>query len=70
MKIYTLGTAAGTPLIRSNACTVLETAEQFYMIDAGGPAASLMFRRNLDPGKLRAVFISHLHRETSPGALR
>lgn len=63
MKIYTLGTAAGTPLVRSNACTVIETAGQYYMIDAGGPAASLMFRSKLDPGNLRAVFISHLHED-------
>lgn len=40
---------------------VVNLNEQYYMIDAGEGCQQQMFRYGVNPLKLRAIFISHLH---------
>ena len=62
VKITFLGTSHGDPTVdRYNASLLLETGEAGYLFDCGSPAMASLVRRGFDFGRLRAVFISHMH---------
>ena len=62
MKITFLGTSHGDPTVdRYNASFLLEAGEAGYLFDCGSPATASLVRRGFDFGRLRAVFISHMH---------
>ena len=62
MKITFLGTSHGDPTVdRYNASFLLEAGEAAYLFDCGSPATASLVRRGFDFGRLRAVFISHMH---------
>ena len=62
MKITFLGTSHGDPTAeRYNVSFLLEAGEAGYLFDCGSPATASLVRRGFDFGKLRAVFISHMH---------
>lgn len=66
MKIITLGTSHGDPTPeRYNAATLylLPGDGGNYLVDAGAPATASMIRLGLDPGSVRAVFITHMHED-------
>jgi len=62
IKIYFLGTASGIPTRqRFNTSVVLEVSGNIYLFDAGEPCSSLLIRSKIDYGKIRCIFISHMH---------
>ena len=62
MKITFLGTSHGDPTTdRYNASLLIESGDAGYLFDCGSPATASLVRRGFDFGRLRAVFISHMH---------
>ena len=60
--ITILGSASAKPTVdRHPSAQVVNIHEQLYMIDAGEGAQRQMFRQGINPLRIRAVFISHLH---------
>lgn len=57
-----LGSASAKPTAgRHPSAQVVNIHEQFFLVDAGEGVQQQMFRYGINPLKLRAVFISHLH---------
>lgn len=70
MKITFLGTAHGVPLEdRFCSCTMIESGNSIYFIDAGAPVIDLMLRYKKDVSDLRAVFTTHSHGDHTAGLL-
>ena len=62
IKVTVLGRASAKPTVTSHpSAQVVNVNEQYYLVDAGEGTQQQMFRRGINPLKLRAVFISHLH---------
>lgn len=62
MVITTLGTSHGDhTYCRFNSSTLFEIGNANYLIDAGAPVNGLMVRAKKEFGKLKAVFITHMH---------
>ena len=62
IKVTVLGRASAKPTVTSHpSAQVVNVNEQYYLVDAGEGVQQQMFRRGINPLKLRAVFISHLH---------
>lgn len=62
MIITTLGTSHGDhTYCRFNSSTLFETGGNLYLIDAGAPVNALMIRAQKNFGRLKAVFITHMH---------
>ena len=62
IKVTVLGRASAKPTVKSHpSAQVVNVNEQYYLVDAGEGVQQQMFRRGINPLKLRAVFISHLH---------
>ncbi|MBQ9138783.1 MAG: ribonuclease Z [Alistipes sp.] len=62
IKVTVLGRASAKPTVSSHpSAQVVNVNEQYYLVDAGEGVQQQMFRRGINPLKLRAVFISHLH---------
>lgn len=62
IKVTVLGRASAKPTVTSHPSSqVVNVNEQYYLVDAGEGAQQQMFRMGINPLKLRAVFISHLH---------
>lgn len=62
IKVTVLGRASAKPTVNSHpSAQVVNVNEQYYLVDAGEGVQQQMFRRGINPLKLRAVFISHLH---------
>lgn len=62
IKVTVLGRASAKPTAKSHpSAQVVNVNEQYYLVDAGEGAQQQMFRMGINPLKLRAVFISHLH---------
>ncbi len=62
IKVTVLGRASAKPTINSHpSAQVVNVNEQYYLVDAGEGVQQQMFRCGINPLKLRAVFISHLH---------
>lgn len=61
-KVTILGSASAKPTAnRHPSAQVVDVNEQYYLVDAGEGVQRQMFRYGINPLKLRAVFISHLH---------
>lgn len=61
-SITILGSSSAKPTVgRHPSGQVLNLHEQHYLIDAGEGVQQQLFRYGVNPLKLRAVFISHLH---------
>lgn len=62
ISVTILGCASAKPTaVRHQSAQVVNVNEQYYLLDAGEGAQTQMFRMGINPMKLRAVFISHLH---------
>ena len=62
MKIYTLGTShGGTEAGRSCSGNLLEVNGDYYLFDCGGDIERIMKDMDLPIGKIKAVFVSHMH---------
>ncbi len=62
MKIHFLGTCHGAQeKNRYFTCMILEVNDAYYLIDAGAPFLYLMKNMDMDPGKFKAGFITHMH---------
>ncbi len=71
-KIIVLGTGAGTVYESYNTCFVMESNdENYFLVDTGGGGEILkqLRRANIDPNRVRDVFISHKHIDHSHGAI-
>ncbi|MEG0806852.1 MAG: ribonuclease Z [Alistipes sp.] len=61
-SITILGSASAKPtLTRHPSAQVVNVHEQYYLVDAGEGVQQQLIRCGINPLKLRAVFISHLH---------
>lgn len=61
-SVTILGSASAKPTPdRHPSAQIVKVHEQHYLVDAGEGAQQQMFRYGINPLKLRAVFISHLH---------
>ncbi len=61
-SVTILGSSSAKPTVgRHPSSQVVNLSEQYYLIDAGEGCQQQMFRYGVNPLKLRAVFISHLH---------
>ena len=57
-----LGASSAKPTVNGHpSAQVVNCNEQYYLVDAGEGVQQQMFRCGINPLKLRAVFISHLH---------
>ncbi len=57
-----LGSSSAKPTIgRHHSSQVVNLCEQYYLVDAGEGCQQQMFRYGINPLKLKAVFLSHLH---------
>ena len=62
IKVTILGNASAKPTVdRHPSAQIVNVNEQYYLVDAGEGVQQQMFRRGINPLKLRGVFISHLH---------
>ncbi len=62
IKVTILGSASAKPTAtRHPSAQVVNVEEQYFLVDAGEGVQRQMFRCGINPLKLRAVFISHLH---------
>ena len=62
MKVTILGSASAKPSAdRHPSSQIVNVDEQYFLVDAGEGVQQQMFRRGINPMKLRAIFISHLH---------
>lgn len=62
MKLYTLGTShGGTEVGRSCSANLLQYGDDFYLFDCGGDVEKIMKDMNLPIGRIKALFISHMH---------
>ena len=68
MKITFLGTSHGAPEVnRRCSCTLIEIGDNRYIIDMGMQAIEELINKNLPINSVKAVFITHLHRDHTDG---
>ncbi len=61
-SVKILGSSSAKPTAgRHPSSQIVNLEEQYYMIDAGEGCQQQMFRYGVNPLKLKAIFISHLH---------
>ncbi len=61
-SVTILGASSAKPTAgRHPSSQILNIHEQYYMVDAGEGCQKQLFRYGINPLKIRAVFISHLH---------
>ena len=61
-SVTILGNASAKPTIANHpSAQVVNLNEQYYLVDAGEGVQQQLIRRGINPLRLRAVFISHLH---------
>ncbi len=61
-KITILGNSSAKPTPnRHHSGQVVNVNEQYYLVDGGEGVQQQMFRYGINPLKLRAIFVSHLH---------
>ena len=62
LTVTILGAASAKPTVNTHpSAQIVNCNEQYYLVDAGEGVQQQMFRNGINPLKLRAVFISHLH---------
>lgn len=70
MKLTFLGTSHGKPEYkRAMTAMALETRGATYLIDAGAPVVNRMLDYGIDIESVKAVFITHTHRDHVAGLL-
>ncbi|MDX9978633.1 MAG: MBL fold metallo-hydrolase [Lentisphaeria bacterium] len=68
MKITTLGSSHGdATATRNNSAILLEIESGAYLFEVGEPVCTTLIRREFDFGRLRAVFVSHMHGDHAGG---
>ena len=61
-SVTILGSSSAKPtLSRHPSAQVVNVHEQYYLVDAGEGVQQQLIRYGINPLRLRAVFISHLH---------
>jgi len=67
-ELLIIGSAAGVPT-ETRFCTALalRTDRHLYLIDAGAPVSTLLYRMGEDPLEVEAVFLSHMHADHVAG---
>jgi ribonuclease Z len=61
-ELIVLGSASGLPTKRRFASAyALTAASKLFLIDCGAPVSTLLYRYNLDPLDVQAIFLSHWH---------
>lgn len=62
IRVTILGCASAKPTVSKHPSSqVVNVNEQYFLVDAGEGTQQQMFREGINPLKLRAVFLSHLH---------
>ena len=62
IKVTILGSSSAKPTADKHpSAQAVNIDEQYYLVDAGEGVQQQMFRCGINPLKLRAIFISHLH---------
>ncbi|MCE9625528.1 MAG: ribonuclease Z [Deltaproteobacteria bacterium] len=62
MRLFTLGTGAGRPTLhRHTSATALEYEGEVFLFDCGESVQLQLVRSPLKWGKMRAIFVGHLH---------
>ena len=65
-SVTILGSSSAKPtLSRHPSAQAVNVHEQYYLVDAGEGVQQQLIRCGINPLKLRAVFISHLHGDRS-----
>ena len=68
MEIIVLGSAHGRPLLgRFNTSLALVTGDDIHLLDCGEPCAARLIQEGLDPLRVRAAFVSHMHADHASG---
>lgn len=68
MKIKFVGTSHGVPAAdRFCSCTMIESGDAIYYIDAGAPLIDCALRDGIDLSKFRALFVTHAHSDHTDG---
>ena len=61
-SVTILGNSSAKPTPKAHpSAQVVNLNEQYYLVDAGEGVQQQLIRRGINPLRLRAVFISHLH---------
>jgi ribonuclease Z len=61
-QLFVLGSSSGLPTRRRfPAGYALTAAGKLFLLDCGAPVSTLLYRYDLDPIDVRAVFLSHWH---------
>ena len=61
-ELIVLGSSSSVPTQHRYASAyALKATSKLFLIDCGAPVSSLMYRYDLDPIDVRAVFLSHWH---------
>ena len=61
-SVTILGNASAKPTVNQHpSAQVVNLNEQYYLVDAGEGVQQQLIRRGINPLRLRAVFLSHLH---------
>jgi len=61
-EIIVIGSSSGVPTKRRfSSAYALRVAGGLFLLDCGAPVSTLLYRHNLDPADVQAVFISHWH---------
>ncbi len=62
ISVTILGASSAKPTVSGHpSAQIVNCNEQYYLVDAGEGVQQQMFRLGINPLRLRAVFISHLH---------
>jgi len=63
-QLIVLGSASGVPTRQRFASAyALTVAGKLFLLDCGAPVSTLLYRYNLDPTDVQAVFLSHWHQD-------
>ncbi len=61
-QLLVLGSSGGLPTRRRfSSSYALSAAGRLFLLDCGAPVSTLLYRYNLDPFEVQAVFLSHWH---------
>ncbi len=61
-ELIVLGSASGLPTCRRfTSAYALTVAGKLFLVDCGAPVSTLLYRYDLDPLEVKAIFLSHWH---------
>ncbi|MBN1994801.1 MAG: MBL fold metallo-hydrolase [Anaerolineae bacterium] len=67
-EFLVIGSSSGQPTRRRFApAYALTAAGKLFLLDCGAPVSTLLYRYNLDPADVQAVFLSHWHMDHIAG---